>query len=547
MTNLEAWNAMAFGMTFVAAVLFYLWTAIALSAVFRKSGEAGWKAWVPIWNAVVVLRLGGLSGWLVLLFLIPFVGWALLVFAAYRINVAFGHGAGMTVLAAVLFPLWATVLGFGTARWLGRETGIPRGPVRTSAVDVPPPPANLRPSAYTPATGAPPLPPPPSLAWPLAPPPLPGSAAAAAAPASPAASVAPAPPVPPAPVPPAPGPARVGAVTTAPATAAADDLPSPARAAGGYDTAAPASLSTAYDAPSPARARSGFASPAARSSWDADEPSSAASSDAGPAPSFPRRTGAVAAPVWELDSADGSEHSWDFDFGAAGVTSEVTDAVTGAPAPVSAAPVPARSADDPPAAPDEPPVTRVPNAPTPAALREPWAPAQSPMPSEGEAFPETSGPVSAIVGAPSAGTPRSALTSVSAMHTRPHIPEEEELEQTVVARRKRTPWTLIGPDGARIPLTGDTVILGRRPSPDPAHPDAQLVPLDDDTRTVSKTHALLELREDHWFITDLDSTNGVLFTTLLGTEVAATPGEPTEAGERFLLGDAEVSLSRSDA
>ncbi len=90
------------------------------------------------------------------------------------------------------------------------------------------------------------------------------------------------------------------------------------------------------------------------------------------------------------------------------------------------------------------------------------------------------------------------------------------------------------------------MILGRRPTRDPEFPDAQLISLDDDTRTISKTHARLELRDERWFITDLDSTNGVLFATLMGTEVAATPGEATEAGDRFLLGDAEVSLIRSE-
>ena len=64
---------------------------------------------------------------------------------------------------------------------------------------------------------------------------------------------------------------------------------------------------------------------------------------------------------------------------------------------------------------------------------------------------------------------------------------------------------------------------------------------------MSKTHARLELRDDAWYIIDLDSTNGVLFATLMGTEVEATPGVAVEAGDRFLLGDAEVRLQRSDA
>ena len=135
---------------------------------------------------------------------------------------------------------------------------------------------------------------------------------------------------------------------------------------------------------------------------------------------------------------------------------------------------------------------------------------------------------------------------MSAQHVLPHIPDEDALDQTIVARRKRTGWVIAPRLGPPIPLTAAVAILGRRPVPDPAFPDAQLVSLDDDTRTISKTHARLALRDDRWYITDLDSTNGVLFTTLMGTEVAATPGEEVEAGDLFFLGDAEIRLTRSD-
>jgi pSer/pThr/pTyr-binding forkhead associated (FHA) protein len=122
----------------------------------------------------------------------------------------------------------------------------------------------------------------------------------------------------------------------------------------------------------------------------------------------------------------------------------------------------------------------------------------------------------------------------------------EALDRTVIARRRRIPWALIPPGGSPIELASDVVILGRRPAADPAHPGAQLIAIPDETRTVSKTHARLELRGDTWYVTDLDSTNGVLFATLMGTEVEAQPGQEIEAGDRFFLGDAEVRLTRSD-
>ena len=77
--------------------------------MFRKSGEEAWKAWVPILNLVVLLRLGGLSGWLLLLGLVPGLGliavWVVVVIACHRIGAAFGFGPGMTVLAALLLPV----------------------------------------------------------------------------------------------------------------------------------------------------------------------------------------------------------------------------------------------------------------------------------------------------------------------------------------------------------------------------------------------------------------------------------------------------------
>lgn len=426
MTNIESSNGVALGVIlFFVIVALYVWTALALAAVFRKSGQHAWKAWVPVLNQIVLLNLGGLSGWLYLLVLIPFAGpvilWGLLIVAYYRINLSFGHGLGMTVIAALLLPVWATILGFGPARWLGTEpdaaaSGL--GPRRTAAPEpmtdeyVP----RAAPPAYRPSA---PLPREPAGGW--TPPPVP---------------------------------------------------PAPPSVPAGSSPAPIAGRSTFAPQPEPAERRWG-----------------------------------------------------DFDLGAVSeVTSEVTDADSAAPAPISAVP---------------PLVTRVP--PPAATAPEPWAPVRTGR-SDVDPFPDTSGEVSAVVAAPDAGTPRSARASVSAQHAQPEIPDDP-LDQTVITRRRRTAWSLVPPAGATVPITAEVVLLGRKPAPDRAFPDAQLIPIDDGT--VSKTHARLELRDDRWYVTDLASTNGVLFATLMGTEVEAPPGVEMEAGERFFLGDAEVRLQRN--
>ena len=122
----------------VTMIALYVWCALALGAVFAKSGEPRWKAWVPFLNIAALLVLGGIPGWWVLLLVVPGFGavavWVLMIVAAHRIGLSFGYGGGMTVLAALLLPVWATVLGFGSARWIGREGRRRRGTAADAGV-----------------------------------------------------------------------------------------------------------------------------------------------------------------------------------------------------------------------------------------------------------------------------------------------------------------------------------------------------------------------------------------------------------------------------
>lgn len=403
------------GVSGLVAVVLYVWTAIALSAVFRKAGEPGGTAWVPFLNLAVLLRLGGFSGWLVLIVLVPLFGALLLyvslIVAAHNINRSFGLGGGMTVLAALLLPVWASVVGFGSARWAAADEGW--GPVRGNATVALPfsldDPVRERSSSLLDG-----------------PRPYPGDPLV----------VAPLPPLP----------------------------------------------------PEPER---GWQLTGARPAW-LDEPAAGVGVPA-PAPA----------------PAENEFASW-FRAGDVGAA--------------------------PPAAPVAPAASPVASDPS-ALLRTPGFSA----PTEDEAFPEASGAVSAVVDAPRAGSPRSALSSVPAQQVQA---DDDIPDETIVTRRRRVLWMLHPAGGAPIPLAAERAIVGRRPERDPLQPDAQLVAIPDPTRTVSKTHALLRRRGDTWYVTDLGSTNGVLFVTVMGAEVEAEPGVEVEAGQRFLLGDLEVRITR---
>jgi pSer/pThr/pTyr-binding forkhead associated (FHA) protein len=132
-------------MLFVAAVL-YVWTSLALARVFAKLGEDAWTAWVPVLNLIVLFRQGAQNPLWLLTFLVPgvsVVGTVFLILAEHRISQRFGRGVGTTVLAALLFPVWASILGFGSARPDGAGVNPTALPAPTPAALPAPTPAVL--------------------------------------------------------------------------------------------------------------------------------------------------------------------------------------------------------------------------------------------------------------------------------------------------------------------------------------------------------------------------------------------------------------------
>lgn len=620
-------------LSLVVGVALYVWTSLALGAMFRKMGEESWKGWVPFLNVATVLRWGGFSPWLVLLALIPplsIVVFVLVVISAHRINSGFGYGAGMTVLAALVFVVWASILGFGPARWLG---------ARPAGWKPPEPAAEEEPAASAPRTPAPGSPfaslfpgadaaaPAPAAAFASGPVPAPAEPApASAVPAASAASSAPEPADPlsafaPPPVTAAPAwtppdttttpPPRTAADTAAPAAGSpvSAAVPSavaasepvsvvpPATAAASVPPAAseqapaapPAAAQPPISAVPPAPAPAPRSAPAAVPGADSD-PRAAASAVPGEAdrpadddakwPSEVDDVSAIAPSHYLPTSAAGGRHvvppvtaddaPIDVVPGrrSTAVPPPESATVTRVPAaqpsaraaraerpadPVDAAadtvierPAPAASA--PPVTTEAPRAVRSavdPDAEPPSRRARPW-PAFAVAPGEPEDFPELSGEVSAVIGSPAAGSPRSALNAVSAQQRRLEpFADDDDLDQTVITRRAKKPtWQLVPASGAPVPLTSDVVILGRRPVGDAAFPGAQLVAVPGDARTVSKTHARLERRDEAWVVTDLGSTNGVLVRTLMGDEIEVEPGSQIDAGERFFLGDEEFHLKQ---
>lgn len=100
--------------------------------VFTKAGEAGWKAIIPIYSTIILLKIIGRPWWWILLLLIPIVNIVILIIMWNGLSKSFGKGVGFTIGLIFLSFIFVLILGFGSARYVG-PSGAP-------AVPPPPPP-----------------------------------------------------------------------------------------------------------------------------------------------------------------------------------------------------------------------------------------------------------------------------------------------------------------------------------------------------------------------------------------------------------------------
>lgn len=104
--------------TLVAIVILVL-TIAAMWRVFQRAGQPGWAVVVPIYNAVVLMRVARLSAWWVLLLVVPLVNLVVLLVAAvgvaHRFERSAAFGFGLWLLPFVFYPLLALDVGRGTA------------------------------------------------------------------------------------------------------------------------------------------------------------------------------------------------------------------------------------------------------------------------------------------------------------------------------------------------------------------------------------------------------------------------------------------------
>jgi hypothetical protein len=87
---------------------------------FTKAGQPGWASIIPFYNIVVLADICGKPWWWLFLCLIPIVNIVVLIILYLKLAEVFGKGGGFAVGLILLPFIFLPILGFGSARYLGR-------------------------------------------------------------------------------------------------------------------------------------------------------------------------------------------------------------------------------------------------------------------------------------------------------------------------------------------------------------------------------------------------------------------------------------------
>lgn len=96
---------------------FGLLTMIAWWFVFKKAGKPGWAAIIPFYNFIVLMQIIKRPWWWILLLFIPIVDIVILAFIAMDVARAFGKGSGFAVLLFFLPFIGYPILAWGDAKY----------------------------------------------------------------------------------------------------------------------------------------------------------------------------------------------------------------------------------------------------------------------------------------------------------------------------------------------------------------------------------------------------------------------------------------------
>ena len=96
--------------------------------MYEKAGEPGWASLIPIYNLIVMCRIGGKPGWwVVMMLLVPIANIVFFIMLLNAIAKNFGKGPGFTVGLVFLQQIFFAILGYGDASYTNSAADVSTG------------------------------------------------------------------------------------------------------------------------------------------------------------------------------------------------------------------------------------------------------------------------------------------------------------------------------------------------------------------------------------------------------------------------------------
>ncbi len=92
---------------------------VAMWKIFKKAGEPGWAAIIPIYDVWVLFKITWGSGAYMFLMLIPIANIVFDIMTYVKLARVFGKSGGFAAGLILLEPIFLLILAFGSAQYIG--------------------------------------------------------------------------------------------------------------------------------------------------------------------------------------------------------------------------------------------------------------------------------------------------------------------------------------------------------------------------------------------------------------------------------------------
>ena len=117
---MEIFQGLLFGLGFFFSIVVLSLVIILIVArwkIFTKANQPGWASLIPIYNALIFLKIIGKPWWWIFLFCIPYVNFIFHIWGYNLLSKKFGKDEGFTVGLVLLPFIFLPILGFGSSEY----------------------------------------------------------------------------------------------------------------------------------------------------------------------------------------------------------------------------------------------------------------------------------------------------------------------------------------------------------------------------------------------------------------------------------------------